>query len=79
MSRTDAPVMQMVRSAKTRAPTQAFLLRCWAAARKDNKEVVRTKIGADGSIDLFHKAEASLAPADEALQAWKAKRDAHSA
>jgi hypothetical protein len=80
MSDTDAPIAQVLpRRARTRAPaTQANLLRVWAAARKDGKEVVRTKVWCDGSIDLFHKSEASLAPAEEALEAWKARRDAHS-
>jgi hypothetical protein len=47
---------------------QTNVLRAWAAARKDGKEVVETRIGADGSIVLVHKAEPALATYD----AWKA-------
>ena len=58
---------------------QADICRAWAAARRDGKEVLRTEIGADGSIVLVHKGDVALAPADAALEAWKAKRNAHSA
>jgi hypothetical protein len=58
---------------------QADVRRAWAAARRDGKEVVRTEIGPDGRIVLVHQAETSLVPADAALEAWKAKRNAHPA
>jgi hypothetical protein len=59
--------------------TQASIRRAWAAARADGKDVVRTEIGADGKIVLVHKAEATLAPADAALEAWKEARNANPA
>jgi hypothetical protein len=55
---------------------QADVRRAWAAARRDGKEVVRTEIGPDGRIVLVHKPDATLAPADAAFEAWKAKRNA---
>jgi hypothetical protein len=58
---------------------QADVVRAWRAARADGKEVVRTEIGPDGRIVLVHKADATLEPADAALEAWRAKRGAHPA
>ena len=58
---------------------QADVTKAVRGARAAGLEVVRTEIHADGGIVLIHKADASLAPADAALETWKAKRNAHSA
>jgi hypothetical protein len=58
---------------------QTDVRRAWAAARRDGKDVVRTEIGPDGRIVLVHRVDATLAPPDAALEAWRAKRNAHPA
>jgi hypothetical protein len=63
----------------TRGPAifkQADVRRAWAAARRDGKEVIRTEIGPGGHIVLVHKSDAAATPAEAALEAWRAKRDA---
>jgi hypothetical protein len=51
---------------------QTNVLRAWAAARRDGKEVVETRIGADGSIVLVHKTEPAPNIATAPCDAWKA-------
>jgi hypothetical protein len=58
---------------------QCDVVRAVKAVRAAGLEITRTEIGADGRIVIVHKAQAIAEPADAALEAWKAKRNARPA